>query len=66
MALRGPGNQLIVRLAGLWYLSLGLAFAALAWRNMLYHEPLTGTILRCIIAVAFCVLGVTTLRAKKK
>ena len=60
MAKRAP-RRLLTRLAGLWYLTLGLAFAALTWRNVLYEAPLSGTILRGVIAVFFCILGIQTL-----
>jgi hypothetical protein len=66
MAMTGPQKRLVTRLSGFWYFTLGLAFFALAWRNVLYQAPIAGTVLRGIIAVFFCVLGVQTLKAAKK
>src|SRR5262249_52878745 len=55
-----------VRLFGWWYVCLGLAFAALAWRNILYGAPALGIVLRCVIAAGFAMLGVNTLRSARK
>jgi hypothetical protein len=66
MAMTGPQKRLVTRLTGFWYFTLGLAFAALAWRNVLYEAPIPGTVLRCIIAVFFCILGIQTLRSGRK
>jgi hypothetical protein len=59
----GPRKPLLVKLYGWWYLCLGLAFAALAWRNWLLGGTRFGTVIRCVIAVGFFALGVVTLRA---
>ena len=56
-------KRLIVRLFGWWYLCLGLAFASLAWRSVLFGAPRLGVVLRAVIAAGFGVLGVTTLRS---
>jgi hypothetical protein len=61
----GPRKPLYVRLFGWWYLCLGLAFASLAWRNLLLGAPRLGIVLRCIVAAGFAVLGVMTLRAAR-
>jgi hypothetical protein len=65
MAMTRAQKRLVIRLTGFWYLTLGLAFAALAWRNVLYEAPLSGTVLRGIIAVFFCILGIQTLRSSR-
>ena len=66
MAMTGPQKQLLLRLSAWWYLCLGLAFTALAWRNILYEAPLSGTLLRGIIAVMFFIYGVTIWRSTKR
>ncbi|HXP84856.1 MAG TPA: hypothetical protein VN841_09060 [Bryobacteraceae bacterium] len=63
----GPARKpLLIRLFGWWYLCLGLAFAALAWRSVLFGAPLLGVVLRGVIAVGFGVLGVMTLRSARR
>lgn len=61
-----PRNSLYVRLIGWWYLCLGLAFAALAWRNLLLGLSRIGVVLRLVVAVGFTLLGIMTLRSVKK
>ncbi len=58
----GPRHPVYTRLFGWWYLSLGLAFAALAWRNILYGAPYWGIVQRFLIAAGFLALGIVTLR----
>ena len=53
------------RLFGWWYMTLALAFAALAWRSVEFGGPRLGVVLRAIIAAGFGVLGVITLRSAK-
>ena len=62
----GPRKLLLNRLYGWWYLCLGLAFAALAWRSVLYGTGFGGIILRCVISAGFTFQGVMTLRSAKK
>lgn len=59
-------NPVVVRLFGWWYLVLGLAFAALAWRGALLGAPRLGVGLRAVIALGFAVLGISTLRAPRR
>jgi len=54
------------RIIGWWYVCLGLAFAALAWRNMLLGASHLGVALRCVVAAGFALLGVMTLRSLKQ
>jgi hypothetical protein len=61
-----PRKPLLIRLFAWWYLCLGLAFAALAWRSVLFGAPLLGVVLRVVIAMGFGVLGVITLRSGRK
>jgi hypothetical protein len=61
-----PRKSLYVRLIGWWYLVLGLAFASLAWRNMLLGLPRIGVMLRLVVAAGFSLLGIMTLRSAKK
>jgi hypothetical protein len=61
-----PQKPIYVRLIGCWYLCLGLAFAALAWRNMLLGASRLGVVLRCVVAAGFTLLGVMTLRSLKE
>ena len=58
-------KRLVVQLFGWWYVSLALAFAALAWRSGLFGAPRLGIILRIVIAAGFGILGVTTLRSAR-
>jgi hypothetical protein len=60
-----PRTPLYVRLIGWWYVCLGLAFASLAWRNVLLGGSRLGVVLRCVVATGFSVLGVTTLRSAR-
>jgi hypothetical protein len=55
-----------VRLIGWWYLCLGLAFASLAWRNLLLGDSRLGVALRGMVAAGFSLLGVLTLRSARK
>ncbi len=61
-----PRKPLYTRLFGWWYLCLGLAFASLAWRNVLLGGAQLGIAMRCVVAAGFLILGVTTLRAKPR
>ena len=63
--MHSPRKLLILRLYGCWYLCLGLAFASLAWRSVLYGAPRLGIVLRCVIAAGFSTLGVITLRSAR-
>jgi hypothetical protein len=63
VGMAAPRKSLYVRLFAWWYLCLGLAFAALAWRNALLGQPRLGVVLRCAIAAGFFALGVITLRS---
>lgn len=53
------------RLFGWWYLSIGIGFALLALRNLIYGGHAFGIVLRCLIAIGFLVLGAITLRSAK-
>jgi len=48
---------------GWWYVCIGLGFGILGLRNFLLGAGPWPVVLRCVIAVGFVVLGVTTLRA---
>lgn len=61
-----PRKPVYVRLIGWWYLCLGLAFAALAWRNLLFGLSRVGIVLRLVVAAGFALLGIMTLRSAKK
>ncbi len=61
-----PQKPVYVRLIGWWYLCLGLAFAALAWRNELLGASRLGVVLRCVVAAGFAILGILTLRSPKQ
>lgn len=61
-----PRKPVYVRIIGWWYLCLGLAFASLAWRNILLGLPRVGVVLRLVVAAGFALLGVMTLRSLKK
>jgi hypothetical protein len=63
---RPPREPLFIRLFGWWYLCLGLAFGALAWRSALLGAPRLGVVLRIVIAAGFGVLGGFTLRSARK
>ena len=65
IAMHSPRKPLLLRLYGYWYLCLGLAFASLAWRSVLFGAPPLGIVLRCLIAAGFSVLGVITLRSAR-
>jgi len=65
MPVQNPRKPLIVRMFGWWYLCLGLTFASLAWRSVLYGGPRLGIVLRGVIAGGFTVLGVMTLRSTR-
>ena len=62
----GPRSSAYVRILGWWYMCLGLAFAALAWRNMLLGASRLGVVLRCVVAAGFSLLGIMTLRSLKR
>jgi hypothetical protein len=63
----GPTRKpLLTWLFGSWYVCLGLAFAALAWRSVLFGAPLLGVVLRGVIALGFGLLGGMTLRSARK
>ncbi len=61
-----PRKSLYVRLIGWWYLVLGLAFASLAWRNMLLGLSRIGVVLRLVVGAGFALLGIMTLRSARK
>lgn len=53
------------RLFGWWYVSIGIGFALLAIRNLIYGGQILGIVLRSLIAFGFVVLGAVTLRTPK-
>ena len=61
-----PTSPLVTRLYAAWYLCLGLAFAALAWRSYLYEASIWGVWLRLAISAGFFFLVWVTMRARNE
>jgi hypothetical protein len=48
---------------GWWYICIGVGFALLGLRSLMRGDPSWSILLRVVISVGFCVLGIVTLRS---